>query len=134
MWETVKSIFTHRITWIVIACIAGLILLWYVLTKAESCRFKSRQQAAAENVNAKLKQIANQETKIANDEVNKAVAAEQLKEAVKDSLDATNATNAARAETDRAVANIQKAKDDAQTNVAVKDLEEILRKAQGENQ
>lgn len=123
----IKKFFTAKVVLSIVGLLVLLGLVLYVAFYVDSCRFKSGIEKKQENVNAKLSNIANREQTIANLDIQQAVEKEQLREATEELLDAKGATDEARVETNRALANLQNAKTTKATNTSVADLEEKLK-------
>jgi len=138
MWATIlaglKTAVTHRITWIIIGCLAGLALVVWLVMYAESCHVKSQRERAKEAINAKLETVANREAVIANLQQKQIEDKANVNAAIHDYVNTQQATNAQVGVTDQkleeanqAVANLQKAQNANQTNVSVQDLQEKLK-------
>jgi hypothetical protein len=89
-------------------CIALLILICAALFGIDRYDHYRSQRAidkARANVNAALADVNVAKQVVANDRVNEAVAVEQVKQAANDVLAASNASEAAKTETNKALAN-----------------------------
>lgn len=134
IWGGIVAAAKHRITWIIIGCLAGLALIVWLVMYAESCHVKSQRERAKEAINAKLTTVANREAVIANLEQKQIEDKANVNAAIHDYIADQQATNAAVQSTDqkleeanKAVANLQKAQNTNQTNVSVQDLQEKLK-------
>jgi len=115
---------------VLLYCLAGLLLLAAVLFGMDRCsswNFASKQDKLKANVNTIIANIEARNAVIANLKEQQAVEAERVKQATAEYLDAINATDATRQETDRALSNLANAANANRGNVSVKELEEKLR-------
>tara|TARA_R110000868_G_scaffold57443_1_gene177361 strand:- start:60 stop:461 length:402 start_codon:yes stop_codon:yes gene_type:complete len=123
-----EAIFTSKAVRVTVACVAALILGWYLLTQVNSCRTNREIDKARANVNAALANVNASKGTVANDRVDEAVAIEKVKEAVNGAIAASTATDQAKAETNAAVANYEAAKKAGQpTGTTEADLDAKLK-------
>ncbi len=127
---TLKDIITSvtpykKIVYIIVACFVGLILLLYTLQGIDSCRFNSDLNKKKEAVNSIQLEANKLEANVNLDKVvaNQMIA--NIKQSTDELLNAVNATDKQREETNQAIANMRKAKQNNQ-NVNASELEEIL--------
>ncbi len=93
---------------IVAACIAGLLLLWYLIGFASSCSDKRQVNKLRANMNAIGKQLANAQANAEADNIDVAVKTQQYKETANAVLVAANASEQIKANTNAALANLDK--------------------------
>lgn len=118
--------------WRIIAyCVAGLAVLGLVLFLFDKCgdyRTNRDIEKRKANINAALSNIAVKEGTIANLQIDVAVEKERVKESVKEHLEAVNASDAVKANTNAKLANLDAARNVNTTNSSVQDLEDVLRR------
>jgi len=124
-WITTASP-TRRI---VVVCIVGLLLLLAVLFTVDRCGnylFARKQDKLKANVNAALSNIEQRNAVIANLKEQQAVETKDVENNAKEYLEAQQASDAAKAETDKAIENMKKAAN-ANGNVSITEFKNALR-------
>lgn len=119
------NILRSRILWIGLACVVGLLLLWYVITQMQACSSTRAIDKAKVAVNAALANLSNAQANLQADKIEEAKRVEDVKVATNVALEAANATQAARSETNKALANLSNA---VNANVPVGTTAEDLNK------
>lgn len=126
--ESVKG-FKH---WNIVLILVGILVLvggiFFVIDGVGSWwtgRGNNKRQA---NINALISNIATKEGTIANLQTEIAIEKSHLVEETQEHLKDVNATVEAKTETNKALANLEKAKNTNTTNSSVQDLEKILEK------
>lgn len=119
-------------TWKIIGiCFAALALLALVLFTMDRCgsyRFGRDIDKRKANVNAALSNIANIQAQKSELEKQEAVEKERVRIEIENLANAVNATDAQRLETNKALENLNAARNGNAMNVTVQELEEKLRK------
>lgn len=124
--ELAKTVVKSRITWIVAAAVVGLLLLAWLLTSVESCRFQSKQDKLKNEVNAKLQTVEQIKAQEANLKEQKAAVIEGIKRDTAELSNSIYGLEQAKEETNKAIANYEKAVN-SNSNVD-RSAEDILRK------
>lgn len=109
-----------------LACLAGLLILLYILQGVDSCSFNRSQEKKKEAVNNALQQAANVETDIIVDKTIANQIAANVKQATDEYLDAKNATDEQRQKVDEAIKRWEASKNSNRGNVSAQELERIL--------
>ncbi len=116
-----------RLIGIALACIAGLLLLLYLFAGIDACNFNRGQNTRKEAVNAALEEIKVIESNINAEKLKANQLIEQIKVDTAGHLDSINATDAARLETNKALANLEAARTaNRNSNVTAEQLERLL--------
>lgn len=100
-----QAIFTSRIFWVIVAAIAGLLLLAYLFASVDSCRFQSRQDKLKADVNSAVKEIGNINSQIANLNERKAEVKEGIKRDTEELVQSIEGHEEAKKATNAALAN-----------------------------
>ncbi len=120
---TAKSV--ARITLVALGLLAVLLIGGLIFTKCGDWRGRSREQKMKANINAALSNIEDRNRLMANLKEQQAAETAVVNAATKDYLDATNASDAARRETDAAIKRMQE--QTANGNISAEELREKLR-------
>jgi hypothetical protein len=98
-----------RLVTIVVGLIAVLLLSWYILTKGEAWYGNRQIDKARANVAIATQDLQKAQANVNQDNVDVAVKLENVKLATNQYVEAVNATDAAKAETNRALTNLSNA-------------------------
>jgi len=128
--ESVKKFKHWKLVGILVGVLIAILGLFWLIDGIGSWwtgRGNNKRQA---NINAHLSNIATKEGTIANLQTEVEIEKSHLVEETKEHLKDVNATVEAKTETNKALANLEKAKNANTTNSSVQDLEKILEKLQ----
>jgi hypothetical protein len=112
-------------------CVAGIVLIGAVLfisDRVSSWWSVRRVDKLKANVNATITGIKEREQTIANLNERQAVDKERVRIETEELAEAANASAEAQAETNKALANLQQARNANTVNTSVEDLEKLLEK------
>jgi F0F1-type ATP synthase membrane subunit b/b' len=110
------------------ACIAGLGLVLWLVSVQESCSFRRGVESDKQAIKDKLVEAENLEQQAANLQLQAAEKRGEIKRDTENLANAVNATDAAREETNRALANYENMRNTKHANTTEADLLEKLDK------
>lgn len=120
------AVLHRRIVFTVVGLIALLFFVWWGITKCGQVRTQRNIDKLKTNINAATQELANAKANLANDKIDEAVKTEKLQEATNEYANAVSATEAQKAVTNQALANIAAAKDANTANTSAEDLKKLL--------
>ena len=124
---TIQSFWQKYRFWIILGgCVLALILIAGLFSWGSNWWFWRGVENDKEAIKEELANIKVAEETIANLKIDIAVAKERVAEGTNNYANAVNATDAAKAQTNAALANLQQAKDANAINVSVAELERKL--------
>jgi uncharacterized protein YjcR len=100
---------TYRIWFIIGGLVIVLLLVWWAITAGENWYGNRQIDKLKTNVNTALQDVNAKQQQVNQDKVEENRAVENVKIATNQYVEAVNATNAARAETNRALTNLANA-------------------------
>ena len=120
-----ENILKSRVLWIGVAAVVGLMLLGWLLSSVDSCRFESKQDKLRSNVNSLVANIKEREGVIANLKLEQEREKEQVVQQTREYNESVNRTDAAREQTNEALRRLEQPRN-GNGNVSVEELERLL--------
>ena len=126
-WGAIKDSIFSRTGLTIIGLVIVLLFAWWGLTKAYDWYGTRQIDKLKANVNAATEELKQAQANVQQDKVDEAVKLEQVKAATNQYVEAVNATDAAKAETNRALTNLSNAVNaNHPVNITADDLQKRL--------
>jgi seryl-tRNA synthetase len=126
-WGNIWASITSKTGLIIIGLVGLLLLGWWLITAGESWYSTRQIDKLKANVNTALKAVNAAQANVQQDKIDEAVKLEEVKAATNQYVEAVNATDTARAETNRALTNLSNAVNaNHPVNITADDLQKRL--------
>jgi hypothetical protein len=126
-WGNIWASITSKTGLIIIGLVGLLLLGWWLITAGESWYNTRQIDKLKANVNTALKAVNAAQANVQQDKIDEAVKLEEVKAATNQYVEAVNATDAARTETNRALTNLSSAVNaNHPVNITADDLQKRL--------
>ena len=126
-WGAIKDSIFSRTGLTIIGLVIVLLFAWWGLTRVYDWYGTRQIDKLKANVNAATEELKQAQANVQQDKVDEAVKLEQVKAATNQYVEAVNATDAAKAETNRALTNLSNAVNaNHPVNITADDLQKRL--------
>ena len=126
-WGAIKDSIFSRTGLTIIGLVIVLLFAWWGLTRVYDWYGTRQIDKLKANVNAATEELKQAQANVQQDKIDEAVKLEQVKAATNQYVEAVNATDAAKAETNRALTNLSNAVNaNHPVNITADDLQKRL--------
>ena len=126
-WSAIWASIVSRTGLTIIGLVIVLLFAWWGLTRVYDWYGTRQIDKLKANVNAATEELKQAQANVQQDKVDEAVKLEQVKAATNQYVEAVNATDAAKAETNRALTNLSNAVNNQHpVNITADDLQKRL--------